>query len=319
MSHPNNLHSTDNAEPVLQDIQRTFGIGRIAMLRTSMSHAEHLLKSLFVMASMVEARDPYTGGHLWRVSQFSRILAEDGGLPLNEVARISLGGFLHDLGKIGVPDAILNKPSTLTDEEYEVIRTHPEIGSHLLSDHPLSELARSAILSHHETPDGRGYPHGLSGSAISVDASIVGICDAFDAMTSTRPYRKGMPTRKALDIIQQNLGRQFHESWGQRFVWLGERGRLDHIVGHSEPGIPLQECPMCGPTIVITRRHLHGDHVFCRSCGSEATVVRHDSRLSIQPSGRRGSKRALEPEIDNNLLQELVRESSRHLALALAE
>lgn len=281
-----------------------------------MNHAEHLLKSLFVMASMVEARDPYTGGHLWRVSQFSRILAENGGAPANEVARIALGGFLHDLGKIGVPDAILNKPDRLTDEEYEVIKTHPEVGSRLLADHPLAELARSAILSHHETPDGRGYPHGLSGAAISQEASIVGVCDAFDAMTSTRPYRKGMPTEKALNIIKENLGRQFHEEWGQRFIRLGESGRLDHIVGHSEPGIPLQACPMCGPTIVITRRHLHGDHVYCRSCGGEASVDRRDGRLSIAPTGKRGSKRDLEPEIDNNLLDELVMESGRHLALA---
>ena len=282
-----------------------------------MNHAEHLLKSLFVMASMVEARDPYTGGHLWRVSQFSRILAEDGGLPANKVSRIALGGFLHDLGKISVPDAILNKPDKLTAEEYEVIKTHPEVGSRLLADHPLAGLARSAILSHHETPDGRGYPHGLSGQAISMDASIVGICDAFDAMTSTRPYRKGMPTGKALGIIQENLGRQFHAAWGQRFVRLGESGKLDHIIGHSEQGIPLQTCPMCGPTIVINRRHLHGDHVYCRSCGGEASVDRSGGRLSIAPTGRRGSMRDLEPEIDSNLLDELVRGSSRHLALAV--
>lgn len=281
-----------------------------------MNYAEHLLKSLFTMAAMVEARDPYTGGHLWRVSQFSRILAEAGDLPPNEVARISLGGFLHDLGKIGVPDAILNKPDRLTEEEYEVIKTHPEVGSRLLEDHPLAELARSAILSHHETPDGKGYPHGLSGAAISVDASIVGICDAFDAMTSTRPYRKGMPRANALGIIRDNLGGQFHPEWGQRFIRLGETGQLDHIVGHSEPGIPLQTCPMCGPTVVITRRHLHGDHVYCRSCGGEASVSRDNGKLSITPTGRRGSRRDLEPEIDNHLLTELVKESGRHLALA---
>jgi HD-GYP domain len=281
-----------------------------------MNYAEHLLKSLFVMASMVEARDPYTGGHLWRVSQFSRILAEDGGLTLNVTARIALGGFLHDLGKIGVPDAILNKPDKLNMEEYEVIKTHPEVGNRLLAEHPLADLVRSVILSHHEMPDGRGYPHGLSGAAISTDASIVGICDAFDAMTSTRPYRQGMPTEKALDIIRENLGRQFHQTWGQRFIRLGENGRLDHIVGHSEPGIPLQECPICGPTIVVTRRHLQGDRVYCRSCGSEAVVDRSGSRLSIAPTGKRGSKRDLEPEIDSRLLEELVMECSRHLALA---
>jgi len=279
-----------------------------------MNHVEHLLKSLFIMASMVEARDPYTGGHLWRVSQFSRIMAEDGGLPASVVARVALGGFLHDLGKVGVPDSILNKPDRLTDEEYEVIKTHPEVGSRLLADHPLAELARSAILSHHEMPDGRGYPHGLSGAAITLDASIVGICDAFDAMTSTRPYRKGMPIGKALTIIRENLGTQFHEEWGESFIRLGQTGQLDQIVGHSEPGIPLQACPMCGPTIVVSRRHLNGDHVYCRSCGGEANVIRDGEHLSIAATGRRGSKQDRQPEVDNALLNELVHESSRHIA-----
>lgn len=279
-----------------------------------MNHIEHLLKSLFVMASMVEARDPYTGGHLWRVSQYSRILAEDGGLPATDVARIALGGFLHDLGKIAVPDAILNKPDQLTVEEYDIIKTHPEVGSRLLADHPLSELARTAVLSHHEMPNGRGYPQGLSGDQIRVDASIVGVCDAFDAMTSTRPYRRGMPAEKALGIIQANLGGQFHAVWGARFIKLGEAGHLDHIVGHSEAGIPLQHCPVCGPTIVVSRHHRTGDHVYCHHCGGEAEVRREGIRLSIAPTGRRGTIKDLEPEIDNGLLDDLVRESSRYLA-----
>lgn len=282
-----------------------------------MTHAEHLLKSLFAMASMVEARDPYTGGHLWRVSQFSRILAEYGGLPPAAVARIALGGFLHDLGKIAVPDAVLQKMDRLTEAEYEIIKTHPEVGNRLLADHPLAELARSAVLSHHETPDGRGYPHGLSGAAISVDASIVGVCDAFDAMTSTRPYRRGMSIEVALGIIRDNLGRQFHTEWGQHLIELGENGHLAHIVGHSEPGIPVQTCPVCGPTIVVTRRHLHGNTVYCRVCGGEAHVKRDAEGLGIVPTGRRGSTRALEPDIDNGLLDELVRESARHLGVVV--
>lgn len=275
---------------------------------------EHLLKTLFVMASMVEARDPYTGGHLWRVSQYSRILAESGGLPPTDVARIALGGFLHDLGKIAVPDAILNKPDKLTVEEYDIIKTHPDVGHRLLADHPLAELARPAVLGHHEMPNGRGYPQGLSGSQISVDASIVGVCDAFDAMTSTRPYRKGMPAEKALGIIQANLGGQFHAVWGARFIKLGAAGHLDNILGHSESGIPLQHCPMCGPTIVVSRHHRTGDHVYCRHCGGEAEVKREGVHLSIAPTGRRGTVQDLEPEIDNSLLDDLVLESSRHLS-----
>lgn len=119
---------------------------------------ESLLRSLYAMSLLVEARDPYTGGHLWRVSQFSRLIALDMGLESSEVARITLGGFLHDLGKIGIPDSILNKRDKLTDEEYAVIKTHPTIGSRLLSGHPLRDLVDVAVTMHHETPDGRGYP-----------------------------------------------------------------------------------------------------------------------------------------------------------------
>ena len=101
-------------------------------------HQEDLLTSLLVMAWMVEARDPYTGGHLWRVSQFSQLLATRAGLPGADVARITVGAFLHDLGKISIPDHILGKKDRLTDEEYAVVRTHPDVGWRMLSSHPLA-------------------------------------------------------------------------------------------------------------------------------------------------------------------------------------
>lgn len=275
-----------------------------------MNQTEHLLNSLFIMASMVEARDPYTGGHLWRVSQFSRVLAERGNLPPNQVARISLGGFLHDLGKIAVPDAILNKPDRLTDDEYEVIKTHPDVGRRLLIDHPLAELAESAVYAHHERPDGTGYPLQLPHEEISVDARIVGICDAFDAMTSTRAYRKGMPISKALGIIRNNLGTQFDTAWGMLFMELGEAGKLDHIAGHSEPGIPLHDCPMCGASIVIRRRQHEGDHAYCRACGAEIKIRLLDGNTVIEATGQRGTPAQLEPEVDSDLVRELVKESA---------
>lgn len=279
------------------------------------SSTESLLKSLYVMASLVEARDPYTGGHLWRVSQFSRLLAEDAGLPDSDVARISLSGFLHDLGKIGVPDAILNKPDRLTDAEYEIIKTHPEVGERLLSGHPLAALARSAVLSHHETPDGQGYPHRLAGEAISVDARIVGLADAFDAMTSTRPYRKGMPISNALAIIQSNLGKQFDRALGELFLKLGEAGALDHIVGHTDLGIPIQDCPVCGPTIVVRREQESGDFVYCRHCGGKSKVARDGDVIHIVPTGTKGTAHELQPEVDTRLIDGLVAESARVLNL----
>jgi hypothetical protein len=274
---------------------------------------DELLRSLYVMASMVEARDPYTGGHLWRVSQFSRILAADISLPDTDVARIALGGFLHDLGKIGVPDAVLRKPGPLTSEEYAVIKTHPEVGNRLLSAHPLAELARAAILCHHETPNGTGYPQRLAGRDIPLDARIVGLSDAFDAMTSNRPYRRGMPVSKALTIISEGLDAQFDRKLGSRFVELGNAGTLDAIVGFSEPGIPVQECPLCGPTIVVRRRNRTGDLVYCRNCGNEAVVNWEGDVVHISPTGGKGTVENLQPDADIDLIDALIRESVRHI------
>jgi HD-GYP domain-containing protein (c-di-GMP phosphodiesterase class II) len=114
------------------------------------------------------------------------------------VAPIYPGWFVHDLGTIGVPHTNLNKTPRLTVEAYEVIRTHPEPGEQVLSDHLLAPLSRDTILCHHERPDGKGYSHGLKSDAICIDARIMGIADGFDAMTSTRPYRRGMTVENAL-------------------------------------------------------------------------------------------------------------------------
>jgi hypothetical protein len=274
---------------------------------------EPLLKSLHLMASLVEARDPYTGGHLWRVSQFSRLLAKDIGLKESDISRITLGGFLHDLGKIGIPDAILNKPDKLTEEEFAIIQTHPEVGARLLLGHPLGALVRAAVTMHHETPDGRGYPRGLVGSAIPLDAKIIGITDAFDAMTSTRPYRRGMTIEKALSIIEENLDRQFDRELGTKFLHLGKQGLLESIVGHSDFGIPVFECSGCGPTIVVRRSQKSGDLTHCRCCGGQGTIEKKGNSFSIAPNGKRGNAQQLEPDIDELLIQELVSEASKHL------
>ncbi len=276
-------------------------------------HQEDLLTSLLVMAWMVEARDPYTGGHLWRVSQFSQLLASRAGLATRDVARISVGAFLHDLGKISVPDHILGKRDRLTEEEYAVIKTHPEVGWRMLSSHPLAAIAEEAIRAHHETPDGRGYPRGLSGADISVDARIVGICDAFDAMTSTRPYRSGMPVAKALAIIEENLDSQFDRALGQTFIAMGQAGELHHIVGHSDVGIPLQACMMCGPTIAVPRAHESGRTLFCPSCKGEYTAHRDGGFLRLVATGKMGTPADLEPRVDTDVIGDVVRTSARAL------
>lgn len=277
------------------------------------SDPEALLASLLAMAWVVEARDPYTGGHLWRVARYAALLCEGAGTPMAQCARVAIGGFLHDLGKVGIPDAILRKPGPLTDDEFAVIKTHPHVGARLLAGHPLVDWVHDAVLMHHERPDGRGYPNGLQGAGIPFAARVVGICDAFDAMTSARPYRAGMSVEQALERITGQLGEQFDETLGRRFIALGTDGLLDHIAGHSDDGIPLQQCVMCGPTLVMRREDVAGNTLFCRNCCGEYRLESAPASglLRAVPTGRQGSAADLEPAADIALIQRFVQDTAR--------
>jgi HD-GYP domain-containing protein (c-di-GMP phosphodiesterase class II) len=278
-----------------------------------MAEKESLLNTLLGLSMIVEARDPYTGGHLWRVSQFSRLIAEHAGLSRRDVALCEIGGFLHDLGKVGVPDAILNKPDRLTDAEYSVIKTHPGVGGRLLSSHPLASLAMEAVVGHHERPDGKGYPRGIAGETIPEVARIVSIADAFDAMTSTRAYRKGMPVAKALNIIGEELGSQFDAQLAKHFLAVSASERLAHIVGHSEPGMPLHQCGNCGAPVVVRSAQRDGEYVYCRCCGGESRLRKHDSTLQLEMTGEMGDASVLAPDSDPDLIGEMVSDIAPHV------
>jgi hypothetical protein len=267
-----------------------------------------LLTSLLSLAWVVEARDPYTGGHLWRVSRFASLLARHVGLSEKETWIVSIGGFLHDLGKIAVPDAVLRKTARLTDEEYAIIQTHPEVGRRLVAEHPLGPLVTDAIYSHHERPDGKGYPQGLTQDAIPPMSAIVGICDAFDAMTSNRPYRDGMPVDKALTIIADNLGTQFDPHFGKAFLRLGNTENFYHVVGHSDDGIPLQHCRACGPTIVVKRSTVVGAPVFCPVCSTGYAFQGLSG--SPEPSGETANASDLQMPPDTDLITHVIGRSA---------
>ena len=273
-----------------------------------MSGKAPLLNALLGLSMIVEARDPYTGGHLWRVSQFSRILAQQAGFSHRDVVLCEIGGFLHDLGKVGVPDAILNKPDRLSDAEYSVIKTHPSVGGRLLSSHPLASLAMEAVVGHHERPDGKGYPHGLAGEVIPEVARIVSIADAFDAMTSSRPYRRGMPVEKALSIIGNELGSQFDRLLGQHFLELDQSTDIAHIVGHSEAGIPLHSCPSCSAPVVRKCSQRAGDYIYCRACGGESHLERIGDEFRLGMTGQVGDASLLAPDSDYDLIGGMVEE-----------
>jgi response regulator RpfG family c-di-GMP phosphodiesterase len=192
------------------------------------------LASLQSLADALEVKDEYTHGHSLRVSHFSGAIARRLGLPSSVVREVELGGHLHDIGKIGVRETVLNKPGPLTADEYEHIMTHPSVGWRLLEP-LLGEMPRvlAVVRSHHERWDGRGLPDGLAGEAIPLGARIAAVADSFDAMTSDRPYRPGLSMDDALAEIVRCSGTQFDPRVVEAFVAAVEGGRFV-LIGRGE-------------------------------------------------------------------------------------
>jgi putative nucleotidyltransferase with HDIG domain len=185
--------------------------------------------TVWSLASAVDAKDAYTHGHSQRVAKYSSTLGRALGFDDREIERLELSAILHDVGKIGVPEAILNKPDRLTAAEMAVMRTHPEKGAEILSTIRAMRDIVPGVLHHHERFDGCGYPSGLKGENIPLQARIILISDTFDAMTSTRPYRKALPVQAAIDEIRKCSGTQFDPRLAEVFVDLVERGLIRPI------------------------------------------------------------------------------------------
>lgn len=169
----------------------------------------HYTETISALMSALEARDPYTQAHTSRIRDMAVALAVGLQVPSDIRRAVKLGAILHDVGKIGIPDAILLKPGPLTDEEWVIMRAHPAIGERMLGNIDFINPALPIIRHHHERWDGRGYPDGLAGERIPVGARIVAVCDALDAMTSDRPYRPGMTIGAACDELLVCAGTQF--------------------------------------------------------------------------------------------------------------
>lgn len=178
------------------------------------------LQTILAFARAVEAKDPYTRGHSENVMKYSIALGERLKLNHDRMDALKYGSLLHDVGKIGVDEVILNKPGKLAPVEFEKIKQHPEMGCNIVADiTSMSEFA-PLIHYHHEYHNGSGYPEGLSEDEIPYEAKIVTLADAFDAMTSNRTYRRSMPKEKALSIIESELGKQFDPDLGKIFIEL---------------------------------------------------------------------------------------------------
>ena len=177
-----------------------------------------LMGVLHALSATIDAKDPYTCGHSRRVALISRRLAEKIGFDAKRVHRIYLAGLLHDIGKIGVPEAVLCKAGKLTDDEYTQMKSHPLLGAKILGGIRQLDDVIPGILCHHERLDGKGYPNGFCSEELSMDSLIVGLADSFDAMTSDRTYRKALPVEVVRKEIEDNAGLQFERSLVAEFL-----------------------------------------------------------------------------------------------------
>ena len=169
----------------------------------------HYTETIEALVSALEARDPYTQAHAGRIRDTALALAGALQLSMEQRRAVRLGSILHDVGKIGISDSILLKAGPLTDEEWKIMRSHPEIGERMLQGIDFLAPALPTIRHHHERWDGTGYPDKIAGESIPIGARIVAVCDAFDAMTSDRPYRAALPLDAALEELQKNAGTHF--------------------------------------------------------------------------------------------------------------
>jgi HD-GYP domain-containing protein (c-di-GMP phosphodiesterase class II) len=215
------------------ELAHTFNVmtGGLEKLVADLKHAAEENRTLFLssiqmLAGAVDEKDPYTRGHSDRVTRYSVLLAQEMGLSEDQVERIRVAAQLHDLGKIGIEDRVLKKPSALTSEEYALMKAHPAKGANILR--PVRQL--SAILPgielHHESLDGHGYPYGLKGEAIPLMARIIMVADTFDAMTTDRPYQAAMDPQQVVHLIRSRAGSRFDPKVVEALQTVFQRGVL---------------------------------------------------------------------------------------------
>ncbi len=191
------------------------------------------LEAVASLNETVDAKDPYTAGHSLRVQRIAVEIGREMGLGDKRLETLHYAGLFHDIGKIGVPDAILAKPDRLTEEEFAIVKRHPEDGARIVGRLRSLQAIVPAILHHHERWDGAGYPHALRAEEIPAEAGIVGLADAFDAMTTDRPYSDARPLGEAVEEIVRNRGTQFAPAAVDAFLRVSER--MPELLGTEAP------------------------------------------------------------------------------------
>ena len=273
--------------------------------------------ALEAFATAIDVKHVNIHGHSLRVGRYAAAIGEAMGVEPSEVAALRSAGYLHDIGKVAVDRRLFSKPAALNAEEFREMADHTVVGHQIVSsvEFPWPKIHES-VRWHHERSDGSGYPDALAGDDMPMPVRIMALADTFDAMTSTRPYRSGMPVAKAMSIIKENLGRQFDEKFGTLFLQLEHHEDLLHTVGHSDVGIPMQECAMCGPTIVLQRGTRAGDIAYCRCCTGQYRVEGTTGAFKVVATGATGNAAQIETRPDDFLIAELIAESASSLNLS---
>ncbi|MDP6798066.1 MAG: HD-GYP domain-containing protein, partial [Candidatus Krumholzibacteria bacterium] len=187
------------------------------------------ISTLSALATALDAKDPYTHGHSYRVSRYALLVGEGLGLADSQMQVLEYAALLHDIGKIGIQGSIISKPGKLTEAEFEDMKRHPAIGAEILQRLKFLEESARVVKFHHERPDGKGYPEGISGEEIPLMARILHLCDTFDAMTSNRPYRQALSVERAIEEMKKYRGSQFDPEVVDVFVGFYNRGELEII------------------------------------------------------------------------------------------
>ncbi|HEV8589922.1 MAG TPA: HD domain-containing phosphohydrolase [Pyrinomonadaceae bacterium] len=230
---------TDRIERFVQDLQRSAD-----------ENHELFLGTVKALAAAIDGKDPYTRGHSERVSRFSVATAEGLGLNEEEIEKVRVSALLHDVGKIGIDDRILKKPSALDDQEFEIMKTHPQKGYKIMSQIPAMREFLPGMYMHHEMINGQGYPQGLKGDEIPMQARIVSVADTFDAMTTERPYQAAMELEAALTRLKSFVGTRYDARVVAAFIAACEAGKIrpgvtrlkrnqNDYVGSSIPAMPI--------------------------------------------------------------------------------
>jgi HD-GYP domain-containing protein (c-di-GMP phosphodiesterase class II) len=232
-----------NVRPVLQSVVRTRGFDLNQMLAvltwtwdelvSIATQRSSFLETVRALTAAIEAKDPYTCGHAERVSLIAEMMGRAMKVDEQTIQNFKLGGLLHDVGKMGVPEAILTKHAKLSPSEITLVQRHPEIGYKVFKDVALLTQPLLGVLHHHERFDGMGYPHGLAGENIPLIARVLALCDTFDAMSSNRSYRLALPREKVFEEIRACAGTQFDPALVETFLAL-DFGVVDALLSqHS--------------------------------------------------------------------------------------